>query len=140
MMNNNVNKTEKSMKWVIAVFIGIVLISGMLWFRAHINAHRDYLNESYCRRAENDADNIAAVIADYFSNPEHKTLPTINGESEYLGYILNAIEGQNIAWVTGDAKSTITIVVRDGSGQCPHDYQKRSPEWDSGKYTKKLEL
>jgi type IV pilus assembly protein PilA len=139
MTKNNVNKTDKTMKWGIAVFIGIVLIFGIFWFRAHMNAHIDYLNESYCRRTEQDANNIAAAIADYFSYPEHSTLPTIKGDSKYLGYVLNSREGQNIAWVTGDAKSAITIVVQDGSRQCPDDYQQRFSEWDSGKYTKKLE-
>jgi len=66
-------------------------------------------------------------------------LPTISGDSEYLGYILNSKEGQNIAWVTRDAESTITIVVEDGSGKCPEAYQERFSQWDSGKYTKKME-
>jgi len=127
------------MKWAMAVFIGIVLIFGMFWFRVHLNAHRDYLNESYCRRTEQDANNIAAAITDYFANPAHIKLPAISGDSEYLGYILNSREGQNIAWVTGNAKSTITIVVQDGSGQCPDAYQERFPQWDSGKYTKALQ-
>ena len=138
-MENNVNKTDKTKKWAMGVFIGIAVILGMLWFRAHMNAHIDYLNESCCRWAEQDADNIAAEIADYFSNPGHTTLPTISGGSSYLGYSLNSREGQNIAWVTGDSESTITIVIQDGSGQCPDDYQKSSSQWDSGKYTKKLE-
>ena len=139
MTENNVNKTDKPLKWAMAVFIGIVVIGGMFWFRAHMKAHIDYLIETDCRRTEQDANNIAAAIADYFSYPEHSKLPTIKGDSVYLGYVLNSREGQNIAWVTGDIKSTITIVVQDGSGKCPDDYQKRFPEWDSGKYTKKLQ-
>jgi hypothetical protein len=63
-------------------------------------------------------------------------LPTINGDSEYLGYTLNPRDGQNIAWVTGDPESTITIVVQDGSGKCPEAYQEQFSQWDSGKYTK----
>jgi len=137
-VQNNANKTDKTMKWAVAASIGIAVILGILWFRAHMNAHIAYLNESYCRWAEQDADKIAAEITDYFSNPEHTTLPTIRGDSRYLGYVLNSREGQNIAWVTGDPESTITIVVQDGSGQCPDDYQKRSSQWDSGKYTRKL--
>ena len=45
---------------------------------------------------------------------------------------------QNIAWVSGDPMGTIIIVVQDGSGQCSEAYQEQSPEWDSGKYTKKI--
>lgn len=127
------------MKGVVGVFIGILVVLGILWFRSHMKAHIDYLIESYCRRSEQDASNIAAAINDYFSYPEHSKLPTIKGDSVYLGYVLDSREGQNIAWVTGDPASTITIVVQDGSGKCPEDYQKRFPQWDSGKYTKKLE-
>lgn len=137
-MKNSVNNTDKPMKWVKAVFIGILLIFGIFWFRAHMKAHIDYLIESYCRRTEQDAKNIAATIADYFSYPEHSKLPNISGDSEYLGYNLNSEEGQNIAWVTEDTKSAITIIVEDGSGKCPDAYQERFPEWNSGKYTKKM--
>ena len=91
--------------------------------------------KQYCSAAESDAQNIAAAIADYFANPKHTTLPTISGESEYLGFTLNSKGGQNIAWVSGDALSTITIVVQDSSRRCPDDYQERSAEWDSGRYT-----
>ena len=140
-MKNNVNKTDKTLEWVIASVIGIALIFGMYLFREDVNTDRDYQNESYCKMAESDANNIAAAIYDYFSIPEHKTLPTISGDSEYLGYTLSARYGknQNIAWVTGEAESTITIAVKDGSGKCPDAYQERFPEWDSGKYIKKLE-
>ena len=66
---------------------------------------------------------------------------SLSGDSEYLGYTLSSKngKGQYIAWVTGDAESTITIVVKDGSGKCPDDYEERSAEWNSSKYTKKLE-
>jgi hypothetical protein len=108
-------------------------------FREDVNTQREDWNESYCKRAESDAHNITAAMADYFAIPEHTTLPTISGDSVYLGFTLYTKEGQNIAWVTGDPLSTITIIVQDGSGKCPDDYQERFPEWDSGKYTKTLE-
>ena len=83
-----------------------------------------------CSATERDAQNIAAAIADYFANPEHTTLPTISGESEYLGFTLYDKGGQNIAWVTGDPESTIKIVVQDTSGKCPREDMKADPEWD----------
>jgi len=85
---------------------------------------------STCGATESDAKNIAVAIADYFSIPEHTTLPTISGDSEYLGLALSDRGGQNIAWVTGDPLSTITIVVQDGSDICPMEYMKANPDWD----------
>jgi hypothetical protein len=135
------NKTDKTLKWVIGPVIVIALIFGIFWYLKEVNTHRDYQNINYCRGAESDANNIASVIADYFADPEHTTLPTINGESVYLGYTLRSNNGkdQNIAWVTGDAVSTITIVVQDGSGKCLKAYQDEFSKWDSGKYTKIME-
>lgn len=91
--------------------------------------------------AEGDAHNIAAVIADYFANPEHDTMPVINGESEYLGCTLNSRKSQNIAWVSGtvEPEFDVTIVVKDGSGKCPKGYQELNRGWDSGKYTIKMD-
>ena len=140
-MKNKVNKTDKTLEWVIGSVIVIALIFGMFLFREDVNNQREHKNESYCIRAESDANNIAAAISDYFADPEHITLPTISGGSEYLGFTLSAKYGKNrnIAWVTGEAESTITIVVQDSSGKCPEAYQDLSPGWNSGKYTKTME-
>ena len=131
------NKTDKTLEWIIGSVIVIALIFGMFLFREDVNT-REYREDNYCGKTESDAHNIAATISDYFAVPEHTTLPTINGESVYLGFTLSSKNGkdQNIAWVTGDALSTITIVVQDGSGKCPEAYQDLSPDWNSGKYTK----
>ena len=84
-----------------------------------------------CGATESDAKNIAVAIADYFSLPEHTTLPTISGASVYLDYNLSAGKSwQNIAWVSGDPLNTITIVVKDGSGRCPKKNMKADPNWD----------
>ena len=132
------NKSDKTLEWVIGSVMVIALIFGMFLYFENVNTHRDYQNINYCRGAESDANNIAATISDYFADPEHTTLPTINGESVYLGFTLrsNNGKGQNIAWVTGDALSTITIVVQDGTGKCSKAYQDEFSKWDSGKYTK----
>ena len=130
------NKTDKTLEWVIGSVIGIALIFCMYFFREEVNRWYEDWDRVYCNMAENDALNIAATISDYFADPEHTILPTISGDSEYLGFTLNSRDGQNIAWVTGDALSTITIVVQDGSGKCPEAYQDLSPDWNSGKYTK----
>ena len=124
-MKNKANKTDKTLEWIIWSVIVIALIFGIYLFREDVN-RREYREDNYCGKTESDAQNIAAVIADYFSDPEHTTLPTINGESVYLGFTLrsNNGKGQNIAWVTGDALSTITIVVQDGTGKFRGNYRK----------------
>ena len=139
-MKNKANKTDKTLEWVIGSVIVIALIFGMYLFREDVNT-REYREDDYCGRTESDAHNIAAEIGSYFAVPENTTLPTINGESVYLGFTLSSNNGkdQNIAWVTGDALSTITIVVKDGSGKCPEAYQEQFPEWDSSKYKKTME-
>ena len=35
-----------------------------------------YRNKAYCSRAESDANNLAAAVADYFSIPAHNSTPT----------------------------------------------------------------
>ena len=117
--------------FIILLVIMSIILPGMVWYRP----------EQYFQYAKSDANNIAAAISDYFANPLHTALPTVSGESKYLDYTLssNKGKGQNIAWVSGDPMDTIFIVVQDSSGKCPEDYQENSPEWDSGKYTKKLE-
>ncbi len=105
-----------------------------------------YRNKSYCNAAESDANNIAAVIADYFAIPEHTTLPTIAGDSTYETFDLSSKGGQNIGTVSGDPATSITIVVQDTSGRCPTDYRTASAasagddKWASGsnQYTKKM--
>jgi hypothetical protein len=139
-MKNKANKTDKTLEWIVGSIIVIALIFGMYLFREDVNT-REYKQDNYCGRTESDANNIAAEIASYFADPDHTTLPTISGDSVYLGFTLSSKRGkdQNIAWVTGDAESTITIVVKDGSGKCPEAYQEQFPEWDSGKYTKTMD-
>ena len=134
-------KPEPSVKRLLAIFlksIGIIFSIYIIYVFLTIIISGLGMHgrpKQYCSAAESDAQNIAAAIADYFAIPEHTTLPTISGESEYLGFTLSSKGGQNIAWVTGNAESTITIIVKDGSGKCPDDYQEGSPEWDAGRYT-----
>jgi hypothetical protein len=128
----------KKIFWIVFKLFAVFILLLILMYNTIPGMIR-YRPKAYCQQAEFDANNIAATIADYFGNPLHTTLPTISGDSEYLGYTLNSRDGQNIAWVTGDPESTITIVVQDGSGKCPEAYQEQVPEWDSSKYTKILE-
>ena len=129
------------MEWILAAVIVIAVIFGIFQLREDANIRGGHRNEIYCTMAEADAQNIAAVIADYFANPDHTTLPALNGGSEYLEYTLNSSKGQNIAWVSGTVvpELNVTIVVKDGSGKCPKGYQETTRGWDSGRYTIKME-
>ena len=130
------------MEWILASVIVIAVIFGILQLREDANIRGGHRNEVYCTMAEADAQNIAAVIADYFSNPVHDTVPTLNGGSEYMEYTLNSRDGQNIAWVSGtvEPEVDIKIVVKDASGKCPNSYQETTSGWDSGRYTIKTHL
>lgn len=76
-----------------------------------------YRNKTYCSRAESDANNIAAAIADYFSIPNHNATPA-------LGDVNFTVSGNNTATITGaDPNLNITITVTDRSQRCPADYR-----------------
>ena len=112
----------------------------------------NYRNKSFCSAAESDANNVAAVIADYFAIPEHVDLPLANGIGVYTPsansrFRLSAKGGQNLLTVAGDPSNIITIIVLDASLRCPIDYQSASAsnpgsqgKWDGAwHYTKELE-
>jgi prepilin-type N-terminal cleavage/methylation domain-containing protein len=91
-----------------------------------------YRNKAYCSSAEADAKNIAAVIADYFSEFPRTTLPTSVGFTEYrpdpdvANYVL---AGSNMGSVEGDTNN-IRITITDLSGLCPkgHIFQVSMPQ------------
>jgi len=90
----------------------------------------EYRNKSFCSRAESDANNVVAGIADYFSIPVHIAVPA--GDPEItralggLGIILSGKAGQdkNTGVVGGDM-TVITVTITDGSGRCPLAYRSR---------------
>ena len=89
-----------------------------------------YRNKAFCSRAENDASNVAAAIADYFAVPSRVTLPTTADATTYLGNAVN-LSGTNTLAVEGTVDN-VTIIVTDGSSRCPDDYQdSQAPAWDS---------
>lgn len=78
----------------------------------------EYRNKSFCSRAESDANNIAAGIADYFSIPSHTSVP--------VGNPVTTIRVQMTAGNSGNISgnpSAIRIQVTDGSGRCPSNYR-----------------
>ncbi len=80
-----------------------------------------YRNKSFCSRAESDANNISASIADYFSIPNHTAID----DGTYKAYASSFIPSVNSFTVSASAPNTvITITVTDLSGRCPQDYMQ----------------
>ena len=79
---------------------------------------------------QGEAQNVAAAIASYFSEPDHTKTPTINDLVDLEGYIppnkrksprrsQDVKESDLIVWISGDADDEIEILVIVGKGQCP---------------------
>jgi prepilin-type N-terminal cleavage/methylation domain-containing protein len=97
-----------------------------------------YRNKAFCSAAENDANSIAAALADYFAIPSHTGLP---GTPALLSVKMSGPAGSvNTATITGNPNITISIIVTDVSTRCPTDYQAANTEWAAGVYTKILGL
>ena len=124
-MQNNVNKTDKTMEWVIGSIIAITLMFGIILFREDV----DYRNESYCKWVENDAKNIVAAIYDYFSWPDHTDIKKSDIEEGTFN---------DNPWTLKDDGDAVVIQIIDKSGKCSDAYQKESSEWDSDRYTFKI--
>ena len=124
-MKNKANKTDKTLEWIIGSVIVIALIFGIFLFREDV----DYRNESYCKRAENDAKNIVAAIYDYFAWLEHTDIKKSAIEEETFTYN---------PWTLTDNGDELVIQVIVKSEKCSKNYQESSSEWDSGRYTFKI--
>jgi prepilin-type N-terminal cleavage/methylation domain-containing protein len=100
-----------------------------------------YRDKSFCSKAESDANNVAAVIADYFSIPTRTLLPEVAGATSYLGFNMSG-PPQNLLTVASDGAGAtdipITIAVTDSSTRCPAAYQATNPYWSAGVFTKML--
>lgn len=78
-----------------------------------------YRNKSFCSRAESDANNIAASIADYFSIASHTDID----DASYKAYATSFKPSENSYTVSAtDSNIVITITVTDASTRCPSDY------------------
>jgi len=90
-----------------------------------------YRDKSFCSRAETDAGNVAATLADYFAIPTHTAVPLVTDQSSYLGISMSGSTGsQNLVTVEEPSPGTISITVTDGSSRCPTEYQASSDKWD----------
>ena len=73
-----------------------------------------YRNKAYCSSVESDVSNTTAAISDYFSEPNHTTIP---GFSDLRGIQLSA--NTTSLSISGNANQTIAVQASDGSGRCP---------------------
>jgi type IV pilus assembly protein PilA len=78
-----------------------------------------YRNKSFCTKAESDANNIAADIADYFAVPTHTAIATADVDF--------TPDSNTFTIAATDPNVAVTITVTDVSGRCPTDYTGANP-------------
>ena len=98
-----------------------------------------YRDKSFCSRAETDAGNVAATLADYFAIPTHVLVPTADDATSYLTISMSGSTGSQNTVDVGESGGTITITVTDGSTRCPTEYQNSSDQWNSGVFTRLMD-
>lgn len=106
--------------------IGIVGTAIILVLVVLPNFWPQYKCKGHCSGVESDAQNIAAAIADYFSVPEHTHIKSGDLDDMYLS--------EN-PWTIIQCGNKFYIYVYDLNEDCPIDYQKNQPGWDSNIYT-----
>ena len=89
-----------------------------------------YRNKAFCSAAEADANAIASAIADYFSVPARVNPPASNPTTAPTAGLGLALSPNNTGSI-GQNVQSMTIIVTDGSGRCPDEYQQRSPGWET---------
>jgi len=85
-----------------------------------------YRNKAFCSAAESDANNIAAVLADYYAVPSRVGFQA-GDPTTWLNVTLS---GNNTATLGGTVDS-ISISVTDRSLRCPDDYMDAESDWDT---------
>jgi len=105
-----------------------------------------YRDKSFCSRAETDAGNVAASIADYFAVPTKVTVPPATNLTRYPTWRPAGDATPGIAMSGSDptqndvtiavGTSAITITVVDGSSRCPGEYQASNDMWNAGVFTR----
>lgn len=86
-----------------------------------------YPCSSSCTSVESDANEIASMIADYFSIPTRTEVKP--------GDLDGGFQTENL-WTINQCGNEVYIYVYDVNEDCPIDYQEHYPEWNSGIYTK----
>jgi len=98
-----------------------------------------YRDKSFCSRAETDAGNVAATLADYFAIPTHVNVPGATDATSYLGISMSGTGTSQNTVDVAEASGTITITVEDGSARCPTDYQAAQGNWNNSVFTRLMD-
>jgi len=87
-----------------------------------------YRDNTFCSRAESDANAVAAAVSDYFAIPAHTEVPDIQNDLNIT--LSGSGTDKNTGTITSnDVNAGITISVTDSSGRCPAEYQTASTGW-----------
>ena len=135
----------------------VIAIIGILAAIAIPN-YISYRNKAFCSQTENDANAIAATLADHYAIPTNTgyatndelisanvtngatvgtSLLAADGFSSTITFPI--LSGSNTATLVGGGSlETIIIRVRDGSDRCPPEYQQANSEWNNGLYSKQM--
>ena len=109
-----------------------------------------YRDKSFCSRAETDAGNVAASIADYFAVPTKTVVPPASNITRYPtwrptgdsspGIAMSGSDPtQNSVSLTAPNGGSISIFVTDGSNRCPAEYQRSNTMWTSNIFTRVMD-
>ena len=109
--------------------IEIMIVIAIIGILASISIpnYLSYRTKSFCTAAEQDANNIAGAISDYFAIPSHTSMINEND-------IKFAVTSPNTVRINGTLDA-IVISVTDGTGQCPPDYMTKAPNWNAATST-----
>ena len=75
-----------------------------------------YRDKAFCSYGEQDAQSVSAVLASYFSEPDHTTTPSV---AELIATEQLSTNNASTSITITEASGITTIEVQDDSGRCP---------------------
>lgn len=117
---------SNSKRIVTILLIGLILIIGIFLYFYH-----DKRSKSSCHLIENEANEIAAAIYNYFDAHGNKNFPQKND--------LAGLDGIKNRWEIVDTENEIYIRVTDSKSICDPKYKEAHPDWSGEVYTQKID-
>ena len=99
---------------ILAIFCVLAVIA--------ISNYVSYQDKAYCYKAEDDAQNILGALSAYFSDPEHKKVPTIDELKSSQELLL--INNNEISYSSTGSKWAI-VSVGDDNNRCTYDKENQ---------------